>query len=397
MAVFSRMRSRDDIGLGRYHYTYLDPSGFYDSINDFHIPYRQGTSFTSIDRIYDVPKKFRSSGHYPDTPVAHGSLKQLTKPLPFSFTHYNGAAVNMLDYSIPYNDATWRQPAFPDMPADVLSSLCWPKFILWQQQIPSSGTNIGNFVFELQEWEQLIPKLEGSLAGVAENGFLSFEFGSSPFFSDLQNLSNLASSVSSRIKYLKKTLGKRVRLSEYIRDAWTPSLNTTILSFGHDFSDGAWPFHFELRILDCHVNFRLGAYQVNNLIGLDDNEAIFRAFYTALGLGNLAKTVWNGIPFSFVVDWFAKIGTQLDSLNTQPFDGGWSISNVNWSYQLTGHVGCYVVFDSPNSGEFLTTTYEWKDYARQPGLPIRLVDFTDDLSPTQLSLLFSMLHRGVVS
>jgi hypothetical protein len=402
-----RFNRRRDVGKGGnclFHWTYTTPAtGTLDSVAYFGLPrVLEGVYFQdSISSIWDVAKKHTSSGKYPNSPVQHCDITSVVNSrAPFSFINADGAIINFVEWSLPFtlDEGVWDP--FLRVPVDLLSEFAWDSFIQWSQQIPSSGTNLGNFVLELRDFKELLPKIEESLIGTVENGFLNYSFGLGPFISDLQNLNSIVSTVKARIAYLKKTYGKSSRLSAFKPNAYDypsslPIFTTQLIPLG------ATPFaqfRFEYRLSDYHTNLRIGAYQRQTLIGLDDSESIFRAYLAALGLTNLPKTVWNAIPFSFVVDWFAKIGTQLDSLNAQPFDGPWSIENVTYSQDTSYTLSAVlVVDDTPYGGSYRETvvsTYKVHAYTRDSGLPARLLDLSNPLSPTQLALLFTLFHQG---
>jgi hypothetical protein len=295
-------------------------------------------------------------------------------------------------------------PAIPLPSEDFLAETAAPLVTQWLQQIPSSGTNIGVFVFELKDLKELIPKLEGSLLAIVENGFLNFEFGLGPFIQDLKTLNGIVTKVNDRIDYLKKTYGQRVRLTQYIPNvegSYDPN-HEIYRSYATGASDPyGFPLYHAFYVVECRSDFRINAYQRQKLEGLDSAQGVFKAFLAALGLNNLAKTVWQGLSFSFIVDWFLHIGSTLDSLNAQPFDGDWAIEDVTWSCKTHYKLRVITHFTAASGTSGVPSTkvsmeYEGTHYQRGIGIPAKINNFDlSSLDPTELALLFSLVHRGL--
>lgn len=77
------------------------------------------------------------------------------------------------------------------------------------------------------------------------------------------------------------------------------------------------------RVEKCDLNGRLSAYGKYKIVNHNLNTL------NQLGLINPARTAWNVVPFSFIVDWFSNVGQVLGSLTDF---AGLSISDTGRGY-----------------------------------------------------------------
>jgi hypothetical protein len=155
-------------------------------------------------------------------------------------------------------------------------------------------------------------------------------------------------------------------------------------------------FGYEVRRKNYSGSITFTADLFQNLEGLNDSLASYKAFAAAAGFNNPAKIVWNAIPYSFVLDWFFQFGKSLDFLSIQPFGGEYSLSNVGWSLKEAWQ---YEIWQkatqryNSNPVKFLGSMLI-KRYVRNPGFPMKSIFLTDgSLTPMQLALAAAMLHQ----
>jgi hypothetical protein len=256
-------------------------------------------------------------------------------------------------------------------------------------QVPTE-VSIANFLFELREIKSLVPKITRSLSKTAAGGVLNFEFGWKPLLSDLRKLYYLTDSVNKRLRFLRSSHGKPVRLGYQRLVEDTNPLETYIPQ----------QYRFIYKRTSHRGVFHAHAVLLHELEGLDDAIRVLGAFSAALGLNNPLQIVWNALPYSFVVDWFANIGGLLDRLAIQPFQGRWDVQNVNFSVKET------ITFES-DAHFYPTTGFNARIrcgggtaslYVRQRGLPVDALDLFDllhSLSTKQQGLLWALLIAGL--
>lgn len=176
------------------------------------------------------------------------------------------------------------------------------------------------FLFELRELPSLIRSLGISLAGgrgASRNvgdAHLSYQFGWAPLFNDLSSLLNLAQETEKRIDRLKRA-NKRKRISG------------NLPGYSHSWTTGRTYFRNHISyVYDYSVsqkNWFVGTYDVPDLPTLD-SSGIGR-LSRALGLSGSASTIWNAIPWTWLIDYFTNIGDYMAAMrgNTR-----WSMTNL---------------------------------------------------------------------
>jgi len=197
-------------------------------------------------------------------------------------------------------------------------------YATFNEQIPLE-VSLLNFIWELREIQDLIPKIERSITRTASGGFLWWKFGIKPMLSDLKKLWLLSETVKARLEFLRKTRGQRVRLGCYAK--FEPSLTT------YDVMNWASQ-RLYLKQSSFSSVMRAGGFLTHQLEGLDDALSEVKAFAAALGLNNPAAVVWEAIPYSFVLDWFGRFQELIGKLAIQPFAGKWEVDDVSYSHSV---------------------------------------------------------------
>jgi hypothetical protein len=315
------------------------------------------------------------------------------KPYP-SWVDFN--EVVSVDYPFPSHPVLTRARV-PSPPESVIQECALAAFNSFHTQVPLN-TSIGNFLWELREIKGLIPKLSANLLKTANDGFLNYSFGWKPFLEDLKNLGTLVEGVRKRLKFLKDTSGKSTRIHFYKEGIYTPTGNLA-LDFLDDVGNPVTGLFFiaeerlmaALRYYQC--NFRASGRLFQKLEGLDSALGEFTAFSAALGLNNPIRIFWNAIPYSFVADWFFKIGRRLDVLSQRAFDGVWDVSHVSCSYDLRALVDWYAhPWGSFGNPVTFCGSVVVEEYRRYVGLPVGCGEIhLNDLDSTKQMLLGALL------
>jgi hypothetical protein len=278
----------------------------------------------------------------------------------------------------------------PD-PADVhVQEWAYDAYNAFNQQIPTK-VSLANFLYELKDIKGMIPKIEHSFVRTESFNFLGFEFGVILFISDVKNIWALADSVQKRIEFLKQTVGEPRKVS-FVRDI-PPQGDTwqITLPFGGSFEGPS----YIVKRLSYQGKFHIGAQFIQNLDIPDTSLATAKAFAAAAGFNNPAAIVWEAIPYSFVVDWFFHVDSMVGTLNIQPFEGRWEVSNVG--YSIKDEFQYYVYLDTgSNDGhrQIPVGTISVKRFVRKPGFPMSSLLLTDgSLSTTQQVLALALLEQ----
>jgi hypothetical protein len=271
----------------------------------------------------------------------------------------------------------------------VVSDSLWGSLALdsyneFSTQIPEE-ISLPNFIWEFKEIGSLLPKLEDTLSKTIASGYLNWNFGWKPFLQDLSTLGNLVGTVRAKIAYLKSRFGKPTRLSFY-------RPNLVSIPFLRDWNDTSTGI-YQLRLASYMANFRASGTLYHELEGLDSLDGELRAFTVALGLTNPVKAFWNAVPFSFVVDWFGRLGSRLFQHTVNPYQGLWQVYDLTCSVSETAQVDVRWSYRHDLNGYPHIGHIAVNRYTRLARLPLELSSFNlESLSPKQQMLSLALLR-----
>jgi len=263
-------------------------------------------------------------------------------------------------------------------------------FTAMSEQVPTE-INILNFGYELRELGDLIPSLAEGLSRTVSGQFLNWSFGVKPLISDLKTLGSILKVVEARLAYLRETWGKRVRVGH--QQEINVDLSSSTQTVYSPISDTV----VKMTPASYRCRFVASGYIYHTLDRLYGIESTLRGASAALGLLNPVEAVWNAIPFSFVADWFGRIGNALSRLDTlQPFPGTWNCIDFGYSTKelLQCRVQVMVPYSSPSNevvyDGFITQTL----YRRVVGLPVNSTQLigTGSLTSSQQLLAVALLN-----
>lgn len=248
---------------------------------------------------------------------------------------------------------------------------------------------MSEFIQGVFELKALLPQIQDTVFKSVAGGYLNYEFGWKNLVQDLSTLSSLGHTITDRIEYLKRTYGIPQRLG-FSREI---SLSSKIDGHYDSLLSVNWGTRLYLR--SANARFRATTWVLNLLDNIDGFVGLMRALLGATGFDNPVKAVWNIIPFSFVVDWFAKISSHLDAMTRIHPAIGWNVYNTCWSVSMKLEIDVFdthpVYFSAPYQENYcggLSVTW----YERSTDLPVEITPTVlNDLSPQQLSLLIAML------
>jgi hypothetical protein len=172
-----------------------------------------------------------------------------------------------------------------------------PLFLFELREAPKMIRDLGNFLKK-----PLQPDVPGS--------YLAYQFGWKPLFSDLHKLANLAETIS-KMESHYETIARKQSASGSL-----DSYNTSWKGGTQTGSGISWKYEYQL---ERKVWFSARAVPVKSApyFGESPHEALRRT----LGLNLSASTIWNALPWSWLVDYFVGVGDYLDaSRGTSAFD-----------------------------------------------------------------------------
>lgn len=270
-------------------------------------------------------------------------------------------------------------PWIPDPSPSLKGTLADEAFDAFYNQVPQE-VDISNFLLDLRQLGDLIPKLEETMLKSVSGGFLNYSFGWKPLLGDLEKLGRLSATVQKRIKYLLFTRGRTTRLGFSTNFSFEGS--TATKSTGQ----------FDASFVSAECRFVAGGYLFHQLRLLEGLEGQLRGFSAALGLNSPSRVVWERIPFSFVVDWFSRTKHITESLTTQPYPGEWLVRDLSHSFRQK------VVWKvtRPRSSLMPWKTMTWghltiEKYIRDVNLPVSSSLMTGDITTGQLALAAALV------
>lgn len=370
--------------LSDSHYEYgssryvLDPSGTWSS---WSFPLTQREVYLRHQEMADVIDDREHFVH----PVDHRkflflpNIGEVAEAYDASSPWYKEQYLPPFKAYYPFNagDSSW----LPLPSSGVQGKLADDAFTALSEQVPQE-VDLFNFLLDFREISGLIPKIEESMLKTVSGGFLSYSFGWAPMISDLKKLGHLSVSVANRLKWLRDTRGKHVRIG----------FSAAFQVEGHaqdlpSFTHGPWT----LTPVSSSGQFRAGGTLYHELDRLEGIEGQLRAFASALGLLAPSRVVWERIPFSFVADWFARTKSISDSVVFQPYPGTWQITDVSHSFKQRSETLVRGTSFSltPLSGVWGTLVCE--RYSRGSGLPVSASIFDGELTTGQLVLAAALI------
>jgi len=219
--------------------------------------------------------------------------------------------------------------------------------------------------------------------------YLTGQFGVLPILNDLLGLSQMADQIARRATLLRKMSVKPRRVKRKLGQWGYQSLTTpsvTVWQWG-----ASAKAHTEVKgSYDCWVTARVGI--TTDLSGLTDSH--HEALLSALGLSPSLSTVWELIPWSWLIDWFTNFGDILSlTRNRIPYQ----LSRMNIMAKFDQPVR--TVLDSGPSTMYLTQgTARFIVKRRRPTVPLAFSAFSEFLaSRDQIQILLALITSFATS
>jgi hypothetical protein len=143
--------------------------------------------------------------------------------------------------------------------------------------------------------------------------FLNYNFGWAPFISDLMKMINFTETVDKRLRELEnlRNRGGLSRKLRYLSDNSTSSSTATVESNMYSMTGKrTWTTTREIWAVVKWV-------PAPGLIKLGHQELRSKMRDVVLGLDNAQQiaNLWNALPWTWLIDWFADVGDYLQASN----------------------------------------------------------------------------------
>lgn len=305
--------------------------------------------------------------------------------------HASGPVLPEVDFTDVVNELI--ADALGVMPAQVNLLVNAAEFAQLRTLVPSLLQGIGS-LFTWGVRQKLGKKSVKQITGA----HLAYSFGLAPLISDFRSLFAIRSKVASRMKQLTQRNGKAIRISKSSRLFESSSTYAAKYGWSNDtqFTEtGEWQCTTQ-----CYVSAAVTGFFSGN------SEAQARLWASALGLSTPLQTMWELIPFSFVVDWFIPIGNTFmrleNKLGLNTTVKGCLISDWISSQKSTcvrkGVMGCVSLnYPGWNLGKCGTCGQRITTYTRGPGIPkTGLIATPSGWSVNRTALSISLIAQRTV-
>ena len=375
----TRFRSRTDYGQVPAHLqNYYNGSLWSEYIGQYE-------SFTFYHSIRDNTNR-KVNGKYPDSDVQSVKIEgKLLSSLPdYAENPQRSSITRALKYP-PLIKPEAVLGMVPDFPDSLWDDFYLDAFSEFGNQVPEEISSY-NFLWEAQKIGELIPKLSSSISKSVSDGYLNYQFGWKPFLGDLKTLGNIATVVQDRLNHLIAINGKTTRLSSKRKNAMLPVAY-------RPWTPGNW----QLRLRSYDATLRANARLYSNLDGLKSESAFWKAAVVTLGLTNPTKALWESVPFSFMFDWFNRMGKRIFNLAVNPFKGDYVVSRPCTSLAETALIDFRwnYLYDAGINPLVKIGTFTVNRFTRYAGFPAQPSIFNiDGLSPKQQTLFMALLNSA---
>nr|UJQ85744.1 MAG: putative maturation protein [Leviviridae sp.] len=180
----------------------------------------------------------------------------------------------------------------------------------------TAHVSIPNFLFEFKDLPGMLRRAGNSLLNRAAGDYLSLSFGWIPLISDLKKLSEFTSALERKKKQLRSLQQKGG-----IRTKYTANKEGETITEAGDLlieSQVATVFG-QRRTTSNRKRWAVNRWQSNlDPFLMSDHKAMSDlAIQHTLGLhgSHLTINIWNGLPWSWLIDYFASVGDFLTASN----------------------------------------------------------------------------------
>lgn len=189
------------------------------------------------------------------------------------------------------------------------------------QTNPSSASVQGAvFMAELRELPRLFQSTGANLHQLGANEYLKFQYGWKPFVKDLRKLFSVISRIEKRMNVLKKLTDSGV-----LRHNYDPPGSTGTKIYNGSYENEFQDFYFSGGRIRTSINTTMKVKRWADIvwvadppesIGVLSSGSYFETARNAVyGLNIDGPTLWQAMPWSWLIDWVHNVGDFVKSQN----------------------------------------------------------------------------------
>lgn len=299
-------------------------------------------SIESVEHYPDVvleggPHEFYIPGETPDSPIAIGSGYIRSNDIAFRALGYLGDGISdslyLIESSFDWNK--WNERACRAMQPKVPELLSIGNFLY---ELKDFKSLFGFYRREIPKWKKYLSRLKTKKDTLAQHGIgplnkslseihLQYQLGLAPFASDVKKLLE-ASNITRKamIKFFQEagTLQVKHWSREFdSRDTdVVPVVDLGDRKFDSDIEVSGWTFSSPLgtdvyvkgiKVRPVKLKYSATLVYIYRCENLASRYRELMFLLDTFGVNWDPATIWNALPFSFIVDWFLDVGNWLES------------------------------------------------------------------------------------
>jgi len=308
---------------------------------------------------------------------------------PFSGTRY--AVTDNYAVDVRHTKSAEADAISPTLPFDGVDSEFNARAFSALAPDLEQSVNLGQFLAELSDitrFKGLITKWRGFTKKIAE-GHLSWSFGVKPFYSDVKSLYDV---LTNHQKIIEDFFGRRGKTQKrYYTEGAQYETGTT--------SEHTINAHTKVF---CKYSDRIQYFATMTYTydcpDIDSYWDFIKVMRQMLGLRLSQSLVWELIPFSFVLDWFFRVGDYLERFQESLWPVTVEVIDYTITRRRTNGITWYLkTLPSTNDSVWKTTVIKksiQKSYHRRRALPDSGTTFINrgQYGLNQLALSASLLR-----
>jgi hypothetical protein len=275
-----------------------------------------GQFYTHSSKVMDDTTSKRP---YPDNPMVI-QARYVSKPV-----ELNGVTDFPQVINFYFRYASYRPPALNDVSFGYIAnpSHSFNPLDLYSKALANINPNKASwdpllFLFEFKDFPGMLRGLGNVLSkkvgpGDVAGGYLAYRFGWAPLMSDLASLLQIAKLLEDREKLLSQLLKGPVRVHRTLTSG-ADNLGVSRFSIDLGTSTGGQSYRIPMESTEIETYRAWYSARLNSTWTIPPGSSLqLEAALAALGLNAPAATIWNAIPWSWLLDYFANIGEFIDA------------------------------------------------------------------------------------
>lgn len=172
------------------------------------------------------------------------------------------------------------------------------------------------FLFELHELPRLV-LIEGrSILKRFANANLAWQFGWTPLLSDLRKMFNFQDAVAKRVNELERLQSKSGLKRRAQLKTWDDSTGNSSQVTVESFLSLVYAKYQDQKHRECWGTVRWVPTPGASMPSTDlERLRLARKMVLGFGPGQILANIWEGLPWSWLIDWFSNVGDFIEATN----------------------------------------------------------------------------------